>query len=151
MVFSPSDCNYQPKYTLKNKPSLILLFIRVPTLTCQHAYHEEVCYRKTLQLTTLCVIICPHLQLLQFSIDVHIKVWIHRQEMISQHTKPAGGTEVNMLIQFNSKPWSTGQTGSGNVTLKAGCQQLSCVYHSHVLPPGGRRGFRHHNYWSNAL
>lgn len=31
----------------------------------------------------------PHLQLLQFTIDIDVEVWIHRQEMFCQHTKPA--------------------------------------------------------------
>lgn len=40
---------------------------------------------------------CPHLQLLQFTVNVHVKVWIHGQEMFCQHTKPARRTEFKLM------------------------------------------------------
>lgn len=40
---------------------------------------------------------CPHLQLLQFTANVDVKVRIHGQEVFGQHTEPAKRTESRSL------------------------------------------------------
>lgn len=39
-----------------------------------------------------------HLQLLQFAVDVDIKVWVHGAKMFRQHAKPAKHDEQDRLL-----------------------------------------------------